>query len=341
MHVPLARRPSLRRPHRHPQRHRTTRAGRPPPPPPWTDPLVDRRPLPPRRPLRSPERVSSCPVILVSGETSKQERLWGVYRTCGDQGWSGDSVSLTRLGCNFATSWPHNLRWLRRVRHTKPSRQPEKQSDKEKRAPTDDTPAYVLPRQSTERMAPSPSPAPTPRRHAINADLSRSEHAPSHKVLLLPPEPRSPSQQSIRHPTSGSQAHPASASHPLHYCLLPLYRSCLHLQHLSQPPAAQLHVFLRSVLHPFLASPSYPSAPFQESPATPRRHATRFGGSAHAKLNMAHQHRRPRSSRPGAASTPGPPWISPVRRLSFLSALYVHTLLMARTLSSPPLKKLA
>ena len=114
----LARRPSLRRPHRHPQRHRTTRAGRPPPPPPWTDPLVDRRPLPPRRPLRSPERVK----IRLPGRRT--------------------FISVL----------------------------------------TDDTPAYVLPRQSTERACTFSFPGPD----ASEACLQRGSFAICHLDRPIP-----------------------------------------------------------------------------------------------------------------------------------------------------------
>ena len=44
---------------------------------------------------------SFCPVIPVSGEANQEDRLWGVYRTCGDQGSGGDERGFARLGRQF------------------------------------------------------------------------------------------------------------------------------------------------------------------------------------------------------------------------------------------------
>ena len=43
----------------------------------------------------------SCPVISVSGEASKQETLWGMYRTCGDQGSGRDERGFDTPGMHF------------------------------------------------------------------------------------------------------------------------------------------------------------------------------------------------------------------------------------------------
>ena len=45
--------------------------------------------------------ASSCPVIPVSGEANQEDRLWGVYRTCGDQGSGGDERGFACLGRQF------------------------------------------------------------------------------------------------------------------------------------------------------------------------------------------------------------------------------------------------
>ena len=45
--------------------------------------------------------VCSCPVIPVSGETSKEETLWGMYRAGGDQGSGRDKRGFDTPGMHF------------------------------------------------------------------------------------------------------------------------------------------------------------------------------------------------------------------------------------------------
>ena len=51
--------------------------------------------------VRAGELAGSCPVIPVSGETSKEETLWGMYRTCGDQGSGRDKRGFDTPGMHF------------------------------------------------------------------------------------------------------------------------------------------------------------------------------------------------------------------------------------------------
>ena len=46
-------------------------------------------------------RASSCPVIPVSGETSKEETLSGMYRAGGDQGSGRDKREFDTPGMHF------------------------------------------------------------------------------------------------------------------------------------------------------------------------------------------------------------------------------------------------
>ena len=50
--------------------------------------------------------ASSCPVIPVSERTRKQEdRLWGVYRTCGDQGSGRDKRGFDTPRMHFHSQY--------------------------------------------------------------------------------------------------------------------------------------------------------------------------------------------------------------------------------------------